>query len=56
MVKLHVEEKDRELGDGTLDSLLVKGLPDRQLENYSCWLNEHAIEKISHSFQRQGER
>ena len=34
----------RELTDGTLHSLLVKKLPDRQLENYSRWLNERARE------------
>ena len=31
-----------EVEDGTLHSLLVKKLPDRQLENYSRWLNERA--------------
>ena len=45
MVKLQVEVKDGELGDGTLHSLLVKKLPDHQLENNSCQLNEHAREK-----------
>ena len=29
---------------GTLHSLLVKKLPDQQLENYSRWLNEPARE------------
>ena len=36
------ERRDGELEDGTLQSLLVKKLPDRQLENYSRWLNERA--------------
>ena len=40
VVKLQAEGRDRELGDGTLHSLLVKKLPERQLENYSRWLNE----------------
>ena len=31
-----------EVEDGTLHSLRVKKLPDRQLENYSRWLNERA--------------
>jgi hypothetical protein len=45
VVKLQAEGKDGELGDGTLHSLLVKKLPNRQLENYSRWLNERAREK-----------
>lgn len=48
--KLQVEGKDRELGDGTLHSLLVKKLPDCELENYSCWLNECAREKSVTAF------
>ncbi|XP_068680177.1 uncharacterized protein [Montipora foliosa] len=40
VVKLQAEGKDGELGDGTLHSLMVKKLPDRQLENYSRRLNE----------------
>ena len=52
VVKLQVEGKDGELGDGTLHSLMVKKLPDRQLENYSRWLNERERKKISHSIQR----
>ena len=40
VVKLQAEGKDGELGNGTLHSLMVKNLPDRQLENYSRWLNE----------------
>ena len=42
VVKLQAEGKDGELGDGTLHSLMVKKLPDRQLENYSRWLNDRA--------------
>ena len=42
VVKLQAERRDGELEDGTLHSLLVKKLPDRQLENYSRWLNERA--------------
>ena len=34
VVKLQEEGKDAELGDGTFHSLLVKKLPDHQLENY----------------------
>ena len=45
VVKLQAEGKDGELGDGTLHSLMVKKLPDRQLENYSRWLNEREREK-----------
>ena len=44
VVKLQAEGKDGELTDGTLHSLLVKKLPDRQLENYSRWLNQRARE------------
>ncbi|XP_067016989.1 uncharacterized protein [Acropora muricata] len=44
VVKFHAEGRDGELTDGTLHSLLVKKLPDRQLENYSRWLNERARE------------
>ena len=55
VVKLQAEEeeeesKDGELGDGTLHSLMVKKLPDRQLENYSRWLNERAREKSVTAF------
>jgi len=50
VVKLQVEGKDGELGDGTLHSLLVKKLPDRQLENYSRWLSERAREKSVTAF------
>ena len=56
VVKLQAERRDGELEDGTLHSLLMKKLPDRQLENYSRWLNERARQKISHSFQRLVER
>ena len=51
VVKLQAEGKDGELGDGTLHSpLMVKKLPDRQLENYSRWLNEREIEKSVTAF------
>ena len=50
VVKLQAEGRDGELGDGTLHSLLVKKLPDRQLENYTRWLNECAIEKSVMAF------
>ena len=50
VVKLQAEGKDGELGDGTLHSLMVKKLPDRQLENYSRWLNERAREKSVTAF------
>ena len=43
VVKLQAEGKEGELGDGTLHSLMVKKLSDRQLENYSRWLNERAV-------------
>ena len=33
VVKLQAEGKEGELGDGTLHSLMVKKLSDRQLEN-----------------------
>ena len=45
VVKLRVEEKDREQGDETLHSLMVKKLPHCQLENYSHCLGECAREK-----------
>ena len=44
LVRRKAEGRDGELTDGTLHSLLVKKLPDRQLENYSRWLNERARE------------
>ena len=50
VVKLQAEGKDGELGDGTLHSLMVKKLPDRQLENYSRWVNERAREKSVTTF------
>lgn len=46
VVKLQAEGKDGELGDGIFYSLLVKKLFNRQLENYSRWLNERAREKL----------
>ena len=45
VVKLQAERRDGELEDGTLHSLLVKKLTNRQLENYSRWLNERARQK-----------
>ena len=45
VVKLQAEGKDGELGDGTLHSLMVKKLHDRQLETYGRWLNDRAREK-----------
>ena len=45
VVKLQAEGRDGELEDGTLLSLPLKKLPERQLENYSRWLNERAREK-----------
>lgn len=45
VVKLQAEGKLRELRDGMLHSQMVKKLPDRQLENYSRWLNECVREK-----------
>ena len=44
VVKLLAEGRNGELTDGTRHSLLVMKLPDRQLENYSRWLNERARE------------
>ena len=44
VVKLQAKGKDGEVGDRTLHSLMLKKLPDRQLENYSRWLNESARE------------
>ncbi len=45
VVKFQAERRDREQGDGTLQSLLEKKLPDHQLENNSCCLNERTREK-----------
>ncbi|PFX27081.1 hypothetical protein AWC38_SpisGene8239 [Stylophora pistillata] len=45
VVKLQTEEGNGEIRDGTLYSLLVKKFPDRQLENYSRWLNERARQR-----------
>ena len=50
VVKLQAEGNEGELGDGTLHSLMVKKLPDRQLENYSHCLNERAREKSVTAF------
>ena len=56
VVKLQAEGRDAELEDGTLHSLLLKKLPECQLQNYSRWLNESAREKISCSCQKLAER
>ena len=45
VVKLQAERRDGGLEDGTLHSLLVKKLPNRQLEKYSRWFNERARQK-----------
>ena len=45
VVKLQAEGRDGELGEGTLHSLLVKKLADRQVESYSRWLSEHSCER-----------
>ena len=50
VVKLQAEGKDGGLSDGTLHSSLVKKLPDRQLENYSGWLNRCKREKSVTAF------
>ena len=42
-----------EVEDGTLHSLLVKKLPDRQLENYSRGLNERARQNLVTALQKQ---
>lgn len=49
-MKLEVERKDREPGDGTLHSLVVKTLCYCQLENYGQRLNERAREKSDITF------
>lgn len=41
VVKLQAEGREGELGDGTLHSILVKKLTDRQLESYTRWITEH---------------
>ena len=45
VVKLQAENKDGELGDGTLYSLLAKKLTGPHLETYTRWMNEHAKER-----------
>lgn len=45
VVKLQVDGKQGELGDGTLHSLLVKKLTERQLESYTRWMTEHDKER-----------
>ena len=40
VVKLQADGRDAELGEGTLHSLLVKKLTDRQVDSYSRWLGE----------------
>jgi hypothetical protein len=41
VVKLKAENRQAELGEGTLHSQLVRKLHDRHLECYSRWLNVH---------------
>ena len=41
VVKLKEENRQAELGEGTLHSQLVRKLHDRHLECYSRWLNVH---------------
>ena len=43
VVKLQADGRDAELGEGTLHSLLVKKLTDRQVESYSRWLGEKSV-------------
>jgi hypothetical protein len=45
VVKLQADGRDAELGEGTLHSLLVKKLTDRQVESYSRWLGEKKRER-----------
>ena len=40
VVKLQADGRNGELGEGTLHSMLVKKLTDRQVESYSRWLGE----------------
>ena len=37
---MQADGRDAELGEGSLHSLLVKRLTDRQVESYSRWLGE----------------
>jgi hypothetical protein len=45
VVKLKAENRQGELGNGSLHSLLVKKLSDRHLEMYSRWLGEGSREQ-----------
>ena len=45
VVKLKAENREGELGNGSLHSLLVKKLSDRHLEMYSRWLGENSREQ-----------
>ena len=41
VVKLQADGRDGEPGEGTLHSMSVKKLTDRQVETYSRWLGEN---------------
>jgi hypothetical protein len=45
VAKLKAENRESELGEGTLHGQLVKKLSDRQLERYSQWLSTHSKEQ-----------
>ena len=45
VAKLKAENRESELGEGTLHRQLVKKLSDRQLESYSRWLSTHSKEQ-----------
>ena len=45
VAKLKAENRESELGEGTLHGQLVKKLSDRQLESYSRWLSTHSKEQ-----------
>ena len=45
VAKLKTENRESELGEGTLHRQLVKKLSDRQLESYSRWLSTHSKEQ-----------
>ena len=45
VVKLQVDGRDGELGEGTLYGLLVRKLGERQVEGYSRWLKENKKER-----------
>ena len=45
VVKLKAENREGELGNGSLHSLLVKKLSNRHLKMYSRWLGENSREQ-----------